>query len=259
MMVGEPSNVEAVVAVSSVSKSYGGTVVLAGVTVSIHRGEIFGLLGVNGAGKSTLLESIVGLRRIDSGQIAVLGVDPTRRRDVITTRVAVQPQSAALFETLTVLETLRLYASFHPTPADVATVMNRVGLTPQSNTWARNLSGGQQKRLLIGVAIIGNPEIVVLDEPSAGLDPKSKHGLFDLIRRLADDGVTVIFSTHDMREAGDLCDRVGILHDGTIQALGTPSELIDSSDSTSTLEEYFLELVADPLGSPDNQESGVWG
>ncbi|WP_161499011.1 ABC transporter ATP-binding protein [Cryobacterium aureum] len=226
---------EDVVTLTGVSKSYGSKLVVDDVSFRVRRGEIFGLLGPNGAGKSTLLESIVGLRSVSAGTISVLGAEPVRQRAFITANVSIQPQSASLFDTLSVRETLRLYASFHSRPGDVDEVMQRVGLANQADTWARNLSGGQLRRLLVGVAIVGRPQIVVLDEPSAGLDPGARQSLLGLIRGLKESGTTVLFSTHDMQEASDLCDRVAILAGGRIQALGSPDELIRLSDATSTV------------------------
>lgn len=214
------------VIVNSIVKRYGNKIVLDGVSLTVGSSEIFGLLGPNGAGKSTLLESIAGLRTVDSGSVRVFGADPTRDREAITSHMSVQPQAASLFETLTVAETLRLYASFHSSPDDVGTLMERLGLLEQRDTRAVNLSGGQMRRLLIGTALIGRPKLVVLDEPSAGLDPQAKRSLHELIRSTRDLGITVLLSTHDMQEATELCDRVGVLAAGRLRAVGTPDELM---------------------------------
>ena len=224
-----------VVEVVDVLKSYGDKMVLKGPSFSVRRGEIFGLLGPNGAGKSTLLESVVGLRAIDSGSITVLDHEPVGDREFITSHVSVQPQSASLFDSLTVVETLRLYASFPTAPRDVLEVMTEIGLAEQTAVRSQNLSGGQIRRLLLGVALVGDPEIVVLDEPSAGLDPKAKQGLLAVIRSLRDKGVTILFSTHDMQEATQICDRVAILVDGTLRALDSPAELVRKSGSVSAV------------------------
>ena len=226
---------ENVIVVEALSKSYGGRTVLDDVSLAVTDGEILGLLGPNGAGKSTLLETLVGLRSVTTGSVRVLGVDPARDRDAITSRVAVQPQAASLFETLTVRETLRLYASFHAHPADIADLMTRLGLSEQADVRARDLSGGQMRRLLIGTALVGRPTIVVLDEPSAGLDPQSKRLLFDVIRDVRDRGCTVVLSTHDMAEATELCDRVAILVAGRIHALDRPDALAERHSSESVV------------------------
>lgn len=244
---------ENVIVVDTVTKSYGDRRVLADVSFTVARGEILGLLGPNGAGKSTLLEAIVGLRSVGSGTIRVLGVDPARDRDAITSQVAVQPQAASLLETLTVRETLRLYASFHRAPADVDDVIARLGLTEQTDVRARDLSGGQVRRLLIGTALVGRPSIVVLDEPSAGLDPQSKRRLFDVIRDIRDEGATVLLSTHDMAEATELCDRVAILVAGRIHALDRPDVLAERHSADSVVSFVVppgadLSVVADAVG-----------
>lgn len=241
---GEMGGATTVVDVENVLKSYGGKQVLKGLSFSVSRGEIFGLLGPNGAGKSTLLESIVGLRRIDSGSITVLDHEPVGDRAYITSHVSVQPQSASLFDSLTVVETMRLYASFHTAPRDVLEVVAEIGLAEQATVRSQNLSGGQMRRLLLGVALIGDPQIVVLDEPSAGLDPKAKQGLLAVIRSLRDRGVTILFSTHDMQEATQICDRVAILVEGTLRALDSPTELIRKSGSISTVS-FVVDKEAD--------------
>lgn len=221
--------------VEGVSKVYGSTLALDDVSLEVSDGEIFGLLGPNGAGKSTLLETVAGLRRPTSGGVRVFGVDPARERTATTARVGMQPQSAALFESLTVLETVRMYASFHTRPRAVGDLVDQLGLTSQSGTRARDLSGGQQRRLLIGAALVGEPRLVILDEPSAGLDPQAKRDLHDLIRDVQSRGTTVVVSTHDMTEATELCDRVGILVGGTLRALGSPDDLISARAAMTTV------------------------
>ncbi|MFK4760072.1 ABC transporter ATP-binding protein [Microbacterium sp. ZW T5_45] len=224
-----------VIVAAHVSKTYGDRRALDDVSFEVHAGEIFGVLGRNGAGKSTLLESIVGLRRLTSGEVRVFGVDPARDRRAVTSRVSVQPQAAALPERLTVLEILRLFASLHRRPRRIFDVIDLIGLAEQDAVAVRDLSGGQLRRLLLGVALIGNPELVVLDEPSAGLDPAARRGLQDIVRSLAAHGVTVLYSTHDLTEATDLCDRVAILHDGALAAVDRPDELVRQSSTVSSI------------------------
>lgn len=224
-----------VIVAAHVSKTYGDRRALDDVSFEVHAGEIFGVLGRNGAGKSTLLESIVGLRRLTSGEVRVFGVDPARDRRAVTSRVSVQPQAAALPERLTVLEILRLFASLHRRPRRIFDAIDLIGLTEQDAVAVRDLSGGQLRRLLLGVALIGDPELVVLDEPSAGLDPAARRGLQDIVRSLAAHGVTVLYSTHDLTEATDLCDRVAILHDGALAAVDRPDELVRQSSTVSSI------------------------
>lgn len=224
-----------VITAAHVSKDYGDRRALDDVSFEVHAGEIFGVLGRNGAGKSTLLESVVGLRKPTSGDVRVFGADPVRERRAITSRVSVQPQAAVLPERLTVLEILRLFASLHRRPRRIPDMIDLIGLTEQDAVAVRDLSGGQLRRLLLGVALIGDPELVVLDEPSAGLDPAARRGLQDIVRSLAVRGVTVLYSTHDLSEATDLCDRVAILHDGALAAVDRPEELVRQSSLLSSI------------------------
>ena len=233
------------ITVGRVVKQYGDFTAVDGVEFAIGRGEIFGLLGPNGAGKTTLIECIVGLRRPTSGTIDVLGFDPARDRAEITARVAVQTQSASLFDTLSVAETLRLFASFHAAPKDPVEVAGSVGLGDQQAVRTKNLSGGQYRRLLLGVALVADPQIIVLDEPSAGLDPMARRELWTLIRGLRDAGTTVLLSTHHMDEATELCDRVAILIAGRIVALDSPAELVLQRSADSTVS-FTVPMSADP-------------
>jgi ABC-2 type transport system ATP-binding protein len=234
-----------VIEVRELKKTYGARTVVAGIDLDVRSNEVFGLLGPNGAGKTTLIECIVGLRRPSDGTVSVLGLDPARERDALTSRVSVQPQSASLYETLTVEETLRLFASFYPNPRSVDTIIDRIGLRKHRRVRAKNLSGGQARRLLLGVSLIGNPEIVVLDEPSAGLDPASRRDLWTTISELRDFGTTVLLSTHHMDEATTLCDRVAILVEGRIAALDSPATLVRTHSRAAT-----VSFVA-PVDTPD--------
>ncbi|MEN2741751.1 ABC transporter ATP-binding protein [Microbacterium sp. X-17] len=236
---------QSVIQVRKLTKTYGVRTVVDGLDFDVRANEVFGLLGPNGAGKTTLIECIVGLRRPSDGTVSVLGLDPARERVALTSRVSVQPQSASLYETLTVDETLRLFASFYKNPRSVDTIVGRIGLAKHRHVRAKNLSGGQARRLLLGVSLIGNPEIVVLDEPSAGLDPASRRDLWATISELRDAGTTVLLSTHHMDEATTLCDRVAILVDGRIAALDSPGALVRANSKAAT-----VSFVA-PVGTAD--------
>ncbi|MFC4057769.1 ABC transporter ATP-binding protein [Planomonospora corallina] len=212
--------------ISGLVKTYGGHLAVDGLSLAIAPGEVFGLLGPNGAGKTTTVECLVGLREPTAGGITVLGLDPLRDRGEFVRRVSVQPQEASLFPTLTVEETLRLWASLYAEPRTVAETLRRIGLEEQARVRTKALSGGQRRRLLLGVAVIADPRVLVLDEPAAGLDPQARQQLWDLIRAERAAGTTVLLTTHDMTEATELCDRVGIVVGGRLVALGTPRELV---------------------------------
>ncbi|PPG50057.1 MULTISPECIES: ABC transporter ATP-binding protein [unclassified Rathayibacter] len=215
-----------VVVVEGLVKTYGEFRAVAGLDLRVGRGEVFGLLGPNGAGKTTTIDLLVGLRRPSAGSVRILGLDPAADRAALTARVAVQPQEASLYDTLSVAETLRLFASLHTAPRPVAEIAERIGLADQAGVRVKRLSGGQRRRLLLGVALIGDPELVVLDEPSAGLDPAARQSLWSLIASLRERGTTVVVTTHHMDEASVLCDRVAIVVDGAIVAVGAPEELV---------------------------------
>ncbi|WP_214326804.1 ABC transporter ATP-binding protein [Nonomuraea sediminis] len=209
-----------------VVKRYGEVTAVDGISLTIASGEVFGLLGPNGAGKTTSIETLAGLRRPTSGTVRVFGFDPIEQRDQVRRVVAVQPQHAALFEQQTVEELLRVWASFYRSPAGVDSVIRRLGLGDSRRVRVAKLSGGQRQRLLVGTALISRPRLLVLDEPSTGLDPNARQDLWDAIRAHRDDGGTVLLSTHSMEEAEQLCDRVGIMHQGKIVACGMPAELV---------------------------------
>jgi ABC-2 type transport system ATP-binding protein len=229
---GTPSSA---VRITAVEKSYGAFGVLNGISLDIAPNEVFGILGPNGAGKTTLIECIVGLRTPDSGTISVLGMDPTKDRSSFTARVAVQPQDASLFESLRVGEALALFADFYAHPYAADEVLDLIGLAEFEHHPTKKLSGGQRRRLLLGVAMIGRPELIVLDEPSAGLDPQARRNLWSVIRGLKAEGTTVIVTTHHMEEASELCDRLAIMVDGRVAALGEPGELVRDLAATQTV------------------------
>ncbi|MFC7976603.1 ABC transporter ATP-binding protein [Streptomyces cinereoruber] len=221
---------DAVILLENVTRRYPGphgeVVALAGIDLSVRPGEIFGLLGPNGAGKTTTIETLVGLRRPTGGTVRVLGHDPVAERDEIRRQVAIQPQHAAVFEQQTVAELLRVWASLYPDPETPDAIIERMGLTASRDVRISKLSGGQRQRLLVGTALISRPRLLVLDEPSTGMDPNARQELWDAVRAHRAAGGTVLLSTHSMEEAETLCDRVAVLHKGRVAACGTPQELI---------------------------------
>jgi ABC-2 type transport system ATP-binding protein len=220
------------VAVSDLRKSYDSLEALRGVSFEIAKGEVFGLLGPNGAGKTTTVEILEGYRRRDSGSVAVLGEDPERAGAAWRERIGVVLQSSAMFHNLTVEEILALFAGYYSHPRDVHEVTVLVGLTEKSNSRVRTLSGGQKRRLDLGLGLIGDPEILFLDEPTTGFDPAARRAAWQMIRSLRELGKTVLLTTHYLDEAEQLSDRVAVLSHGEIVALGRPSELSGERPST---------------------------
>jgi ABC-2 type transport system ATP-binding protein len=217
----------AVIEVAGLTKRYGGQAVVDGISFNVDQGEIFGILGPNGAGKTTAVECIEGLRQRDGGQVRVLGLDPRNQGYRLHQRIGVQLQETQLPDKLKVREALDMYASFYPHPADWRELLDRWGMSSKSGTAFAKLSGGQKQRLFIALALVGNPEVVFLDELTAGLDPGARRATWDLIRQVRDSGVTVVLVSHFMDEVEELCDRVAILEQGRIAALDTPAGLVD--------------------------------
>ena len=215
----------AVIEVQHLHKSYGDTVAVDDVSFTVADGEIFGILGPNGAGKTTTVESIEGLRAPDRGAISVLGLDPRRDRAELTQRLGVQLQDSQLPDRLRVAEALELYSSFYRAPADWRALMDALGLAGQSKTTFGQLSGGQKQRLSIALALVGNPQVVVLDELTTGLDPQARRDTWALIEGVRDRGVTILLVTHFMEEAERLCDRVALIDAGRVVAMDTPAGL----------------------------------
>lgn len=199
---------------------------LRGISFTVGTGQIFGLLGPNGAGKTTSIETLAGLRKQTGGTVRVLGLDPWHDRRQLQVRMSIQPQKAAIFPFQTITELMRTWATFYPAPDSVDAVIDRLGLSESRNIRIGKLSGGQQQRVLIGLALIGRPDLVVLDEPSTGLDPNARQELWAVLQEYRAEGGTVLISTHAMEEAEQLCGQVAILDHGSIVALGEPTDLI---------------------------------
>lgn len=216
---------QSVITVQHLRKAYGSTVAVDDVSFSVRPGEIFGILGRNGAGKTTTVECITGLRLPDRGELSVLGLDPRKDRRELHERVGVQLQQSALPPKLRVGEAVELYASFYRRPADPDQPLGALGLGARRNAYWRALSGGQKQRLSIVLALIGQPEIAVLDELTTGLDPEARRETWGLIEGVRERGVTIILVTHAMEEAERLCDRVALIDHGRVVALGPPTRL----------------------------------
>jgi ABC-2 type transport system ATP-binding protein len=216
---------EAAIEVRELRKSYGELEAVRGIEFSVRRGEIYGLLGPNGAGKTSTVEILEGYRERTSGHVSVLGFDPTNRPRELRARVGIVLQSSGMYNYATVAEAVALFAGFYPHPRDVDEVIELAGLTEKRGERARTLSGGQRRRLDLALALIGDPELIFLDEPTTGFDPAARRGAWQTIRSLRDLGKTVLLTTHYLDEAQELADRVAIIKGGRILAEGSPREL----------------------------------
>jgi ABC-2 type transport system ATP-binding protein len=225
----------AIIEVDGLVKRYGAKTAVDGVSFAVEQGEIFGILGPNGAGKTTTVECVVGLRTQDAGTIRVAGLDPVTDAVALKELVGVQLQESKLPEKLRVGEALELFSSFYRAPADWRELVETLGITDKIDTQFRQLSGGQQQRLSIALALLGNPEIAVLDELTTGLDPQARRDTWDLIERIRARGVTVVLVTHFMEEAERLCDRVAVIDGGRVVAIDSPAGLVSTVDSTQRI------------------------
>jgi ABC-2 type transport system ATP-binding protein len=242
-----------VIDVSHLRKSYGDRRVLDDVTFSVGAGEIFGIVGPNGAGKTTTVESIAGIRSPDGGTIRVLGLDPRRDRDALRLRLGVQLQSGDLPDKMRVGEALSLYASFYPDPADPAALLADFGLDGHRTTAYNKLSGGLKQRVSIALALIGNPEVAILDELTTGLDPHARRETWRMVTRIRERGVTVLLVTHYMDEAERLCDRIAVIDDGRVAALDTPAGLRALGGPDASLEDAYVTLTTAEKTSGSNR------
>ncbi len=220
------------VQVRDLHKSYGTLEVLQGVSFEIEAGEVFGLLGPNGAGKTTTVEILEGYRKRDEGSVSVLDMDPAEAGPGWRDRIGVVLQSSAMYETLTVAESIRQFAGYFSKPRDVDEVVGLVGLTEKRDTRVRRLSGGQRRRLDLGLALAGDPDLLFLDEPTTGFDPGARRRAWETIRSLRSLGKTILLTTHYLDEAEQLADRVAVLRDGKIAAVGKPAELTAGTPAT---------------------------
>src|SRR4029453_11626786 len=215
-----------VVQVGRIRKAYGSTVAGDDVSFDVRQGEIFGLIGPNGAGKTTTRECVEGFRKPDRGTISLLALDPRRDARALQNRLGVQLQQAQLQKRIKVWEAVDLWASLYPRAVDGTMLLERVGLADKRNAWFMTLSGGQKQRLFIALALIHDPEVVLLDELTTGLDPQARRTIWDMVRGIRERGKTVLLTTHLMEEAERLCDRVAIIEKGRVIDIGTPSGLV---------------------------------
>jgi ABC-2 type transport system ATP-binding protein len=218
--------------VNGLRKSYGEHEAVRGISFDIREGEVFSLLGPNGAGKTTTVEILEGYRKRDGGEVEVLGFDPARGQLAYRERIGVVLQQSQLFPNLTVAETHRMFAGYYEEPRDIDEVIRLVGLADKRDARVKTLSGGQKRRLDLGVALVGDPDLVFLDEPTTGFDPAARRAAWEMIRSLRSLGKTILLTTHYLDEAEQLADRVAVLREGRIIREGTPAELTGGTNET---------------------------
>src|SRR5262245_20052815 len=224
-----------VIHVDAIRKAYGKTIAVDDVSFDVQAGEIFGLIGPNGAGKTTTMECVEGLRRPDRGSISVLSLDPMRDARTLQQKVGVQLQQAQLQKRIKVREAVDLWASLYPGAVDGDALLERLGLADKRQAWFMTLSGGQKQRLFIALALIHDPDVVLLDELTTGLDPQARRAIWELVREIRSRGKTVLLTTHLMEEAERLCDRVAIVERGKVIDIGTPGGLVRRHCPTQTV------------------------
>lgn len=227
-----------IIEVKSLTKSYGALKVVKGLSLTINSGEIFAILGPNGAGKTTTVEILEGFRTADSGEISVLNTDPAIKGAAALAwrdRIGIVLQSTQDTAELTVREAIAHFASYYSNPREVEEVISLVGLQEKADDRARTLSGGQRRRLDVGLGIVGRPELLFLDEPTTGFDPEARRAFWVLIKKLRDEGTTILLTTHYLDEAEALADRVAVMNHGEILEISTPSQLGGRADSQATV------------------------
>lgn len=226
---------EAIIQVENLERSYGPVRAVRGISFEVEEGEVFGLLGPNGAGKTTTVEILEGLRTADAGRVRVCGLDPQTAGAKFQQEIGAVLQSTALPELIRVDEALELFSSFYERRRDTSELLRRFGLEEKRRARYGHLSGGQKQRLALALALVNEPRVVFLDEPTAGLDPQVRREIYDIIRELRSEGKTILLTTHYIEEAERLCDRVAIIDHGKVIALGTPRELKNRSAGTTRI------------------------
>lgn len=249
---------KSIISVINLKKDYGTLKAVKGVSFDVYKDEVFGILGPNGAGKTTTLEMMEGLRKIDSGKVMIDGIDAQKCPDKIKNITGVQLQATAVFDYLTLAELLDLYASFYGRKIDSLELLDKVDLEDKKGFFVDSLSGGQKQRFSIAIALVNDPKVIFLDEPSTGLDPQARRNLWDLVKELRlSDKKTVVLTTHYMDEAEYLCDRVAVMDHGDVVALDTPDNLINEllkkgfkkkvEVKPANLEDVFIDLTGHSL------------
>ena len=248
---------EVILDVQNLAKRYGDLVAVNGITFQVYRQEIFGILGPNGAGKTTTLEMIETLRDMDSGKVTLDNTDVQKNPQQIKRKIGVQLQSSSFFDKLSLTELLLLFGEMYGRKIDAAALLEEVELQDKANARVNELSGGQKQRFSIAAALVNDPVVLFLDEPTTGLDPQARRHLWEVIRKIRSDGKTIVLTSHYMEEAEELCDRVAIMDYGKIIAMAPPQDLISKllasgfskprAERLATLEDVFLDLTGHSL------------
>ena len=250
--------------IQGLRKAFPKVVAVDGLDLHVRKGEVFGLLGPNGAGKTTTLEMVEGLQQPDAGEIRVMGLDWNKHGKEIRTRIGVQLQATSLFNKITPREALDLIGGYYPKRRGTDELLDLVQLQEKADAYHITLSGGQMQRLALALALVNDPELVFLDEPTTGLDPQARRSLWDVVRRMKAEGRTVVLTTHYMDEAETLCDRLAIIDHGKVIATGTPRSLIADLGLPSVMELSFesempdVAAFAGRLGAPVEPREGHW-
>ena len=249
--------IDPVIIANDIRKKYEDIDAVNGISFQVRRGEIFGMLGPNGAGKTTTVEILEGMRNADSGEAIIDGINVKKDPTSVKSIIGVQLQQNAFFDNLKLSEIVGMYAQLYETKVDSVEVLSRVGLEGRKNSKYAQLSGGQKQRLSIAVALVNDPVILFLDEPTTGLDPQARRQVWALVKKIRDDGATIVLTTHYMEEAEELCDRIAVIERGKIIAIDTPNALIDQLLATgfkpekrlreATLDDVFLNLTGRDL------------
>lgn len=244
---------ESIIKVDKLVKTYDGNNVVDGVSFEVKKGEIFGILGPNGAGKTTTLEMLEALRPIDGGVATIDGIDVAKKPKDIKNIIGIQLQSTAFYDKLTLREQLKMFGSLYGRTVDTEALLAKVQLTEKAKNYVEQLSGGQKQRFAIASTLVNNPKVLFLDEPTTGLDPQARRNLWDLIKEIRNEGITILLTTHYMDEAELLCDRLAIMDSGKIITIDTPHNLIqqllargfkkEQVVEQANLEDVFIDLT----------------
>jgi ABC-2 type transport system ATP-binding protein len=228
-IIDEEKDMNNVIEVNSLTKRYGDLTAVDGVSFAVAEGEVFGILGPNGAGKTTTVEMIEGLRKPDGGSIRVCGIDALKEADRIKQLIGVQLQATSIYDNIRVKEAIDLFGGYYRKSIPTGDILEEISLTDKSGSRVGSLSGGQKQRLSVGLALVNDPAVLFLDEPTTGLDPQARHNIWSIVERLRDRGKTIIMTTHYMEEAEHLCQRLAIIDHGRVIAMGTPDSLINEA------------------------------